>query len=72
MSRFVWPWAKWRSLCHDSFHCRRYGRSAGFPTRRREGERNNFVASVFNNKPVLREECPEKCRPLQHKDWKTC
>ncbi len=71
--RFVWPWAKKSSVCHDSYHCRAFARTRPFPTRREEGAENNFVASVFNNRPVLDRECPEKCRPRDHREeWTRC
>ena len=73
MCRFVWPWAKHSSLCHDSYHCHRFARTRAFPTRRREMRANNFVASVYDRRPVLDAVCPEKCRPKGHKkEWTKC
>ena len=42
--RYVWNWAKESSISHDSYTCKNYPRTKGFPTRRKK-EPNNFVAS---------------------------
>ena len=71
LSRYIWPWAKWNAVSHDSYTCLQFPRTEAFPTKREEGP-NNFVASVFSVNDVMRQECPEKCRPKDHKDWKLC
>ena len=42
--RYVWNWAKASSISHDSYTCKNYPRTKGFPTQRKN-EPNNFVAS---------------------------
>ena len=62
------------SLQHDSYKCQVFvGRTTvAWPTKRREDEANNYVGSKFEQGDVLREVCPVKCRPKEHKDWKMC
>ena len=69
--RYVWPWAKWSALSHDSYTCNLFPRTKAFPTRRLV-EKNNFVASVVEAGDVMKKHCPEKCRPEDHKDWLYC
>ena len=71
LKRYFWPWGKWSAMSHDSYTCKRFPRTSPFPTRRLLTE-NNFVASVFEAKDVLRQQCPESCRPKEHKDWTLC
>ena len=69
--RYIWPWGKWSALSHDSYTCQKFPRTQAFPTQRIL-EKNNFVAAVISANDVLLEECPEKCRPKNHPDWKYC
>lgn len=71
LKRYLWPWGKWSALSHDAYTCQRFPRTSAFPTQREDGE-SNFVASVVEAKDVMRQECPESCRPKDHKDWKLC
>lgn len=71
LKRYIWPWAKWSSLSHDSYSCKQFPRTSPFPTRRKEGE-NNFVAAVVEAKDILRQECPVGCRPPDHQEWIRC
>ncbi len=56
---------------HDSYLCKKYLYSQPFPTQRKN-EPNNFVAAVVNENNTLWRQCPWKCRPDDHKDWKYC
>ena len=69
--RYIWPWSKWNAVSHDSYTCTQFPRTSAFPTRREIGP-NNFVASVVEANDVMRQECPPKCRPKDHKDWLYC
>lgn len=71
LKRYIWPWGKWSALSHDSYTCQKFPRTQAFPTQRIL-EKNNFVAAVISANDVLLEECPEKCRPKNHPDWKYC
>ena len=71
LDRYVWPWAKWSALSHDSYTCGLFPRTKPFPTRR-VVEKNNFVASVVEAGDVMKQHCPSKCRPKDHKDWLYC
>eukprot|EP00096_Caligus_rogercresseyi_P007457 TRINITY_DN25318_c0_g1_i1.p1 TRINITY_DN25318_c0_g1~~TRINITY_DN25318_c0_g1_i1.p1 ORF type:complete len:364 (-),score=14.41 TRINITY_DN25318_c0_g1_i1:7-1098(-) len=75
LTKYIWPWAKWKALCHDSYLCKKYSRTSPFPSRRVEGI-GNFVGSVVSLNGTLRfskdSECPIKCRPKNHKDWIYC
>ena len=67
----MWPWSKKLSIGHDSYTCKSYPYTKGFPTQRQK-EPNNFVGSMFNGNGTLWEICPEKCRPKEHQDWIHC
>lgn len=69
--RYIWPWGKWSALSHDSYTCTQFPRTSPFPTKRLM-EPNNFVASVVFANDVMRQKCPKKCRPKEHKDWQYC
>ncbi|CAB4060741.1 unnamed protein product [Lepeophtheirus salmonis] len=75
LSKYVWPWAKWRALSHDSYLCKKYPRTSPFPTKRVEGI-GNYVGSVVSLNATIgftsASECPFKCRPRDHKDWIFC
>lgn len=73
LGKYIWPWAKDRCIQHDSFFCTFFGRSYPWPTRRLEGAANNFVGAPFALNSSMDEECPEKCRPRDHKkEWRFC
>lgn len=57
---------------HDSYTCRTFARSTPWPTRRKEEEGGNFVGAPFALAARVTEECPERCRPREHKEWKKC
>ncbi|KAK2719803.1 uncharacterized protein LOC136037034 isoform X2 [Artemia franciscana] len=70
----IWPIAKSDSVVHDSYFCKNHRlRSRDitlpFPTRR---ENYTFVGNVVNMSEYLFEECPEECRPVEHKEWYFC
>ena len=69
--RYVWPWSKEISIAHDSYNCKSYPYTKGFPTQRKN-EINNFVGSVVLNERKLKEECPIECRPKEHLNWTYC
>ena len=69
--RYLWPWGKWSALSHDAYTCLQFPRTSPWPTQRKMTT-NNFVASVVSANDVLKEECPMKCRPKEHQDWKYC
>ena len=71
LTRYIWPWARWSSLSHDSYSCMKFPNTKPFPTRRETGP-NNFVAAVVEVGVTLTQECPPECRPSHHKDWVTC
>jgi len=71
LSRYVWPWAKKTSISHDSYTCKNYPRTKGFPTQRKN-EPNNFVAAVVAENHTLWKTCPPACRPKSHPDWEHC
>ena len=65
----VWnPWGSKGCLQHDSYCCKRFPGSKGFPTQRIK-EEFNFFGSVGG---VFWEECPMECRREGHKDWVYC
>ena len=72
LKRYLWPWGKWNAMSHDAYTCLQFSRTSPFPTRRKELVPNNFVAAVVEVDDVMRQECPEKCRPKEHKDWIYC
>ena len=69
--RYIWPWAKWNAISHDSYTCLKYTRTQAFPTQRKM-TKNNFIASVISANDILNVPCPMKCRPKNHPDWKYC
>ena len=71
LMRYVWPWAKWSSVGHDSYHCSKYPFTKPFPSQRHFNE-SNFVASRQNVTRRLEVQCPKRCRPAVHKDWLYC
>ena len=71
LRRYVWRWAKKDAISHDSYHCKKFSNTKPFPTQR-EASPNNFVGSVITDNYALGIECPQKCRPTNHKDWTYC
>ena len=71
--RFVYPWAKYNALEHDSYSCGNFTNSHPFPTQRLMVP-NNFVGGVykFTQKFALKLVCPMECRPWNHQDWVYC
>ena len=69
--RYLWPWGKWSALSHDAYTCLQFPRTSPWPTQRKMTT-NNFVASVVSANDILKLECPMKCRPKEHQDWKYC
>ena len=41
----MWPWSKEISIAHDSYNCKYYPYTKGFPSQRKN-EINNFVGAV--------------------------
>lgn len=71
LKRYLWPWGKWSALSHDAYTCLQFPRTSPWPTQRKMTT-NNFVASVISANDILKIECPMKCRPKEHQDWKYC
>ena len=71
LKRYVWPWARWSSVSHDSYSCSRYPFTKPFPSQRHLNE-SNYVASAVTGHDRLEVQCPERCRPAIHKDWLYC
>ena len=71
LRKYIWPWAKFDAMQHDSYFCKKYSGTRAFPVRRKN-ETNNFVASVVAQKQYIWKKCPEKCRPRDHPDWEYC
>ena len=68
--RIVWKvFGPKNTLQHDSYLCKRYKGSIGYPTQRLM-EPNNFVGSVINENVVLKRKCPAKCR--RRLEWEYC
>ena len=67
LTRHIWSWGKDMSLQHDSYTCKQYPGSVGFPTQRKN-EEYNFIAAVGPMR--LWKECPEMCR--RKKEWTFC
>ena len=66
----VWrPWGSKDAVQHDSYCCRSFPGSVGFPTQRKK-EAYNFFGSV--GPEPLWEECPVECRREGHKEWNYC
>lgn len=71
LQKYVWPWAKKDSMQHDSYLCRKYAGTKGFPVQRKN-QTNNFMAAVVAQNQYIWKKCPTKCRPTDHKDWEYC
>ena len=72
LAKYVWPWAEKVSMQHDSFNCRMFPGSIGFPTPR-QNTSNNFVGAVVNLNWTMNWMCPRECRRSGHQhDWEYC
>ena len=75
LKKYIWPWAKDLAMVHDSYHCNKYRNTVPFPTQRLD-EDCNFVGCIPELKSRItftkKNECPMKCRPKNHLDWKYC
>ena len=75
LAHYMWPWAKRVMMAHDSYLCKSYPNTRPFPTQRLPGGTPaNYVGSIHsqNETGSIYEECPEKCRPKNHPEWKLC
>ncbi|XP_045585469.2 uncharacterized protein [Procambarus clarkii] len=70
---YLWPVARLNATVHDSYTCKRFGKSLPFPS-----ERVNFtfVGQRSYRNRYRRERtyiaCPINCRPKKHKNWFYC
>jgi len=64
----VWPLFQQDSLQHDSYSCKTFADSVGFPTKRTGEKKGNFIGGGH----LFWEECPVRCRRKGHQDWKYC
>jgi hypothetical protein len=72
LSHHVYPLVRNNVLSHDSYLCGNYEKSSSpFPSRRMG---NCFVGNPSECNPIngISPECPIKCRPKNHTDWKYC
>ena len=68
--RHVWlSWGKRFSVQHDSYLCKMFRGSIGFPTQRQMVP-NNFVASIYKDNDTLTKRCPIDCR--RYREWEYC
>ena len=79
LDKYVWPWAKANCISHDSFYCEFYPNTRAFPTQRLYESMNFLSSRITSNGThwwpgdrLLWRECPEKCRPPHHPNWKHC
>ncbi|XP_018021222.1 uncharacterized protein LOC108677508 isoform X2 [Hyalella azteca] len=61
------------SISHDSYSCQHFPSTVPFPTQRNASQfvGNRRYRSQFSD-DVVKAECPVKCRPPTHQDWKFC
>ena len=78
LGKYIWPWAKYFVMGHDSYFCKSYANSRPFPTKRKN-ESCNFVGCIGelseNETKIVFEkknECPLNCRPNFHPEWTYC
>ena len=59
------------AMAHDAYLCRNYRsrHTRPWPARRERGP-GNFVGSI--GLMEITTDCPEDCRPEEHKDWNMC
>lgn len=72
----IWSHAVKNSLIHDSYLCNTFSQVLPFPTQR---ELNNWFVGMptlgcptDDSAKTEIKECPEYCRPKNHKDWNYC
>ncbi len=67
-------------MAHDSYSCEKYtGMVYPFLSQRRPGK-GNFVGAVIEDEAIgggklpltWNYECPKKCRPRTHAEWRHC
>lgn len=68
LNNHVWPKVENDSVQHDAYLCDSFKGSQPFPTKREDF----FVGCVRDCWVFGKVECPSKCRPRKHKDWKYC
>ena len=73
LERHAWSWAKDDSLQHDSYSCKLFNGTTGFPSQRIK-EHENFVGSAVSMPSYnqLWSVCPEDCRREGHPEWHHC
>ena len=78
LGKYIWPWAKYFVMGHDSYFCKSYANSRPFPTQRKD-EHCNFVGCIGelseNETKIVfqkKNECPLDCRPKFHPKWTYC
>ena len=71
LERYIWPLFGPLALQHDSYTCTQFAKSHPWPSRR-EVTPNNFVGAPVALNSTLKDPCPAKCRPREHKDWTFC
>ena len=68
--RWIWrPWGKRFAFQHDSYHCKVFENTIGWPTQRLM-EPNNYAAAVKLENYTLTEKCPVECR--RKAEWEYC
>ncbi|TRY79438.1 hypothetical protein TCAL_13182, partial [Tigriopus californicus] len=72
LMKYAWPLVvkKGLVLAHDSYFCKKYPFSVGFPTQRTKSRPPNFVGAVFKDGDASMV-CPEECR-RGHTEWTHC
>lgn len=66
----VYSLIRHNSIIHDSYLCKNYQDSDGFPSQRKG---NCFVGQLGEcNLNGTYYQCPLECRPKLHQDWKNC
>ena len=72
LTRHIWPWGQNMSLQHDSYLCKKYTGSVGFPTERKNEDFNFIGARAHSTVGSYRlwKKCPELCRRRQ--EWEYC
>ena len=75
LAKYIWPWAKYFAMSHDSYFCKGDINSEPFPTKRETGI-CNFVGCIPELNSTLslswENECPLECRPYKHPNWNYC
>ena len=72
LRKHVYPLIKNNSTIHDSYLCKIYKDSVGFPSKRIG---SCFIGGVSQNTTCENEngkKCPVECRPIDHKDLINC